>query len=126
MERNVNELADTLMKEAYNKRMLFEMYEYRDDNTYYITASPAALKVFAAELIEASEHPLGSEIEVDLDKYFGEKAFPLLLSITVTETEKKKTAVKENPLIPIGCGIIVLAILTTFLLGLSKIYEMIF
>lgn len=126
MEEKVNEMADTLMKEAYNKIMLFKMFEEGDGGMCSITASPAALKVFAAELIEASEHPLGSEVEVDLDKYFGEKAFPLLLSITVTETEKEKTAVKENPLIPIGCGIVGLAILATFLLGLSKIYELIF
>lgn len=126
MEEKVNEMASNLMTEAYNKPMLFKMYEDDPGHGYTLTASPAALKIFAAQLILASEISLDSEVEIDMSKYVGEQAYPALLSITVAEEEKPVEPVKDNLWAPVGCAVIVISFIVVFFLGLEKLYELFF
>lgn len=126
MEEKVNEMANTLMAEAYNKPMLFKMFEEDDGGMCSITASPAALKVFAAELIKASEAELNSELQIALYEYMGDQIYPSFIRVTVAEEEKPKEPVKDNIWAPVGCAVIVISFIVVFFLGLEKLYELFF
>lgn len=128
MEEKVKELINELKADSIVKPVVFRCNRNGEYDTHYITASPAALRLLAVELLQVSAQPLESEVEIDLAKPLGDESISTILCIELSEKliVPASDELRKYDGGDMGCIAALVAIALVFISGLIKIYEMIF